>query len=313
MFSFSTLPLEVPSNLDLLNAVKKGIAANFGTYSVAWVQTDLEKNGFGFPGLGADSDHCHLIEVGGVPNLQFPEFNTRTFPLASILSTLNLESTPAILGSGAKTYHDTDLCNGEAVYNCRNISQPACLNQLAIVSPCNSLGYGDPVLLSNSSLAATGALANLVASNGNSGSLLMVTASNRTGSLDFQSALLSGLGPELGSVGLGGVLNLVQGTMHMHVMPNFTNTFMTTEDISNWLVYFDVPVQADRTNDFHCASRLVNNPKVLTKGMAATHAHCYSPSLGLAGHYRNDITPAEAMYVAYYRPCSSISYIDYKN
>ena len=97
------------------------------------------------------------------------------------------------------------------------------------------------------------------------------------------------------------------GLMHMHIMPNFTGYYLPLDEFNDWLQFFDVP----GAPDFTCASRLIANASLLEDGMAPAHSHCWSPSREFMGHYRYDLSPEDAVYTAYYTPCTSLSYVHY--
>jgi hypothetical protein len=167
---------------------------------------DLRSLGWSAPGLGGgggSSDQCHLLELGGVQNLQVATRHTLRFELEQVLnltsptrndgSPVDINASPQSLPHTVPTFaigasaDDNVLvgCNGEQTLNCyasnggigNHSSSMACNSRVATVSPCAvKAGPASRVELQTTTGPTVGGFANLVRSSGTVGGTFRVAA-----------------------------------------------------------------------------------------------------------------------------------------
>lgn len=148
-------------------------------------------------------------------------------------------------------------------------------------------------------------LGNIFLSEGRVGKVLKVTASNRTGKENFIYAMQVGLAEEYSAndpVGLGGVFYLKAGTANFHVMSDFSETPIDTDDdLNKWLTWHDFEAPLIALGNFVS--------KETDFKLRLQHFHAYS-SGDKGGHYHNDTTPDTVQYEGYFSVVDRIILID---
>lgn len=131
-----------------------------------------------------------------------------------------------------------------------------------------------------------GLLGNLFVSEGKPGRVLQVRCAVRKGQQNFITAvrhiLHEGL-PEGRMVSLGGVFVIQTGKAKLHIMPDFSQTPLTSdEDVNDWLRFFEMD------SPLTCCTVLHSHDPGLD--LRVEHTHCFSEH-GQGGHYHYDTTP----------------------
>jgi hypothetical protein len=147
-------------------------------------------------------------------------------------------------------------------------------------------------------------MCNLYGCEGTTGSVLRITASNRTGSLNFTDAIRGAIEETYGerTVSLGGVFIIKAGKAKLHVMPDFSKTPLnTTEEKLSWLRFYDMSAP------LVCLSVLHSHDPGMALRME--HTHCFSRH-GEGGHYHFDTTPEEVEYEGYFNLAEVLYRID---
>ena len=137
-------------------------------------------------------------------------------------------------------------------------------------------------------------LGNFYISKGQKGQVLEVKASKRTGPQNYPQCIREALAKHYGNkpVGLGGAFLVEQGKVRTHVMSNFSQTPLTTdEEVNEWLCFYEM------SGPLVCLGYLVSHDPGLDLRMS--HFHCYSEH-GDGGHYHNDTTADEVVYKGYF-------------
>lgn len=148
-------------------------------------------------------------------------------------------------------------------------------------------------------------LGNLFLCEGQPGKVLRVAAKKRTGSENFISTIrltLAEYFTEDKIVGLGGVFIMKEGKARQHVMDQFSETPLHTEnDLNKWLTFHEMsaPLIAVGT--------LVTSEADLD--LRLQHFHSFSTH-GQGGHYHYDTTPDTVEYEGYFNVGARIVRID---
>ncbi|KAM7443036.1 hypothetical protein ABFA07_008127 [Porites harrisoni] len=147
-------------------------------------------------------------------------------------------------------------------------------------------------------------LGNFLVSDGNSGKVLKVTASKRTGDENFVTCMRHTLARHYGDepVGLGGVFVIEKGKAKIHVMPRFSETPLKTDaDVNNWLKFYEMSAPLVCVGVFES-----HDPGL---DLRVEHFHCFSDH-GEGGHYHYDVTPDEVQYRGFFNLAEKIYRID---
>ena len=128
-------------------------------------------------------------------------------------------------------------------------------------------------------------MANLFASEGKPGKVIRIRAKKRIVDENFVTALRNILKKEYGdrTVSVGGVFLIKSGSAKLHVMPDFSETPLNTnEDVNNWLNFYNMDSPLICLSVFHS-----NDPGM---DLRIEHTHCFSDH-NQGGHYHHDTTP----------------------
>jgi hypothetical protein len=150
----------------------------------------------------------------------------------------------------------------------------------------------------------TGPLANVLVSEGKPGKVLEVKAKKRTGQDNFVSVMRKKVGERYGEkpVAFGGAFHITAGKAKLHVMPDFSDEPLTSDDaVNKWLRFYDM------SSPLTCLSEFISHDPGLD--LRVEHTHCYSDH-GEGGHYHCDVTPDHVEYHGYYTVAEKLFRID---
>lgn len=150
----------------------------------------------------------------------------------------------------------------------------------------------------------TALLGNLFLSEGKPGKVLKVICKKRIGDENFISAIRLAVTDHFKTetVGMGGVFVMKEGLARQHVMDQFSETPLhTEEDLNNWLKFFEMPAPLIALGTF------VTDESDLD--LRLQHFHSFSKH-GHGGHYHYDTTPESVEYEGYFNVGSRIIRID---
>lgn len=311
-WSSETLRLDVASDHDIVSAIAASLDKNFLSVNVAIDPNppDLHSFGFSLSGLGSDDTDggCRLVEAGTVDNLLLESRRSRTFEFDTLSKFAFLHNSPKEMGVLACSSAPRDAlgCNGELSASCSSVGGNFlfnCTSRAGFITPCSPvLG---PTSTPNEKIlrTGTGGFANVVYSSGEPGPVIHIRVEGRIGELDFTESIRQGMATLGGKMGLGGVLFIGAMPTMYHIMPNFPNGDMTTPELLKWLTFWN------ETYPTNCASRVLSQPDMAKNGMATAHSHCFNDRVNFTGHYHYDFDPENAVYEAYYRQCTYITWV----
>lgn len=291
--------LRPPPLSELVNHIEGGLKQNFKSASVSIEQcTDLRQSPYNLAFTGL-SGSPRIADVGGQPNLApTPDFSKK-YDLLSIAKLMEMpEEQGALLGAAAGPFHVVGV-NSELMPNLSwmngNVSNETHFAKVKKDGSalCEKLSSHDCALM-----------ANLFGSAGLPGPVLKITASSRTGTLNFTDAIRKALKDAYGerTISLGGVFLISRGRANLHVMPDFSPTPLITEkQKQEWLKFYEMEAP------LVCLSVLHSHDPGLD--LRIEHTHCFS-SHGEGGHYHFDTTPDEVQYEAWFNVADILYRID---
>lgn len=283
------LDLKPPPLKDLVEPIKSGLAKNFKSISVSIEEcTDLRQAPYNLAFAGL-SGSPRIADVGGQPNLAPTPNFSKKYNLLDIARLMELpEGQGALLGAAAGPFHVVGM-NSELMPNLSwedgkvsNETHFAKVKGNGSVL-CEKLPSHDCALM-----------ANLFGSAGLPGPCIHITATSRTGSLNFTDAIRRTLQDAYGerTISLGGVFVILKGKAKLHVMPDFSPTpLITDEQKENWLKFYEMEAP------LVCLSVLHSHDPGLD--LRIEHTHCFSDH-NEGGHYHYDTTPEDVRYEAWF-------------
>ncbi|XPS67784.1 hypothetical protein M3J09_000082 [Ascochyta lentis] len=293
------IDLKPPPLEDLVDCIQNGLRQNFKSASVSVEQCpDLQDAPYNLAFAGL-SGCPRIADVGGQPNLApTPDF-TKKYNLLDIARLMEMrEEQGALLGAAAGPFHVVGM-NSELMPNLswknREVSNET---HFAKVN-----GEGS-ALCEKLPSHECGLMANLFGSSGLPGPSLHVTASSRTGPLNFTEAIRRALQDAYGTktISLGGVFLISEGKAKLHVMPDFSPTpLITDEQKEEWLKFYEMVAP------LVCLSVLHSHDPGLD--LRIEHTHCFS-NHGEGGHYHYDTTPDDVRYEAWFNIAEILYRID---
>lgn len=293
------LHLHPPPLSELVQCISAGLQRNFNDVSVTVEECpDLRKPPFNLAAAGL-SGCTRIADVGGQPNLSPTPKLDKKYSVLDIAKTIRLPKERGfLLGAGAGPFHVVGM-NSELMPNLSyegdvvtNLTHYAKVEADGRCS-CDKLDSTDCALMCN-----------LYGCEGTTGPVLRITASNRTGSLNFTDTIRGAIGEKYGerTVSLGGVFIITTGKAKLHVMPDFSKTPLnTTEEKLNWLRFYDMSAPLVCLSVFHS-----HDPAL---ALRIEHTHCFSTH-GEGGHYHFDTTPGEVEYEGYFNLAEALYRID---
>jgi len=223
----------------LRSVLETGLKTNFADVSVAIVDCpDLSKAPFHLASSGLCGD-ATIVEFGGVPFLLPLVDKSKVYDLVPLLRNIGgyQEKEFFACGAGAGPWPLFDQ-NCEGMMNLAVRSDGSIKNETHVARMVR--GEVELSVVPNDETRCA-LLGNIFLSEGKAGKVLKVTAKKRTGSENFISAMrltLADYFTDDKTVGLGGVFQLSKGKAKQHVMNQFSETPLNTEeDLNNWLTF----------------------------------------------------------------------------
>jgi len=287
------------------------------------------------PGFGEDGDKATLIDVGGVPNLMPRINNDALFDLEDIRKVSSIDYPAFMIGPGAgpmdtigrisecctnvvlghkqeeestQVVHKDPFCSVvhkdpfcSVVHKDPSCSvvhkDPFCSVVHKVESRLITCDHGSEPSQQILTVPRCGFMMNLLSTTGRpNGTVIQVRAKRRTGELDLIESLRLGLSDAFdGTVGMGGVFVVEEGTAKLHVMPGSAECELATLDqINAWLTWHEVDAP------LICLSVFYSSDPGLD--LRIGHTHCFKPpdKQGAGGHYHCDTTPADVSYLGYF-------------
>ena len=147
-------------------------------------------------------------------------------------------------------------------------------------------------------------LGNFLASRGEAGRVLRVSAKDRTGAENFVTQMRRVLATHYAgkTLGIGGTFLIRTGRAKLHVMPDFSDTPITTDEgVQAWLNFYEC------RSPLVCVGTFASSDPGLD--LRIEHYHCKSGH-GEGGHYHYDTTPPDVHYEGYFVLAESIHRVD---
>jgi len=303
-------------------ALRNGLEENYAEVDVRAVPCpDLRLWGQASPGI---SGKPRLCEIGGEQFMHNPRYNGRSgtskaieFSIDKVAAAVGLPNA-FVLGAGG-------ACNDALRGHGGELMHSAVVPQLrgAIASKAMRVDDGGNFVLEHYHSLRNGGLGNLFLSEGRPGTVLRVEVKRRTGEIgSFAQALREALraqllrdgGGESHQAGLGGVFQILDGSVKTHVQPDWgsmpSDYFDTnlSRVVKSFLHFFD-SVTTSKASPLVCASTLWTGDPTggdLHLRSSGEHTHCYAEDGSGGGHYHHDNEPESAHYVGYFTMAESI-------
>lgn len=248
--------------------------------------------------------HDQILEMGGVPHLIPLVQRDKIYNIPKIAKSLGYTK-GLVIGPGGGPFHVVGV-------NCElmtNLSLGVDQNGSAIAKKnethCAVLG-GDErgYKLMKLESADCCLLGNMFISEGDAGKVIKVTANKRTAGTNFVTAMRNILKEKFGDspVSMGGVFLIKSGRAKLHVMPDFSEVPLNSDDdVNNWLKYFEANAPLVCLSVFHSMDPGLD--------LRIEHTHCFSTH-GDGGHYHYDTTPDDVEYEGYFNVAHVIHRVD---
>jgi hypothetical protein len=291
--------LNPPPLHELVDPIKNELAQNFTATSVSIERCpNLRESPYNLAFAGL-SGSPRIADLGGQPNLApSPDFSKR-YDLLDIAKLMEMpEGQGALLGAAAGPFHVVGM-NSELMPNIAWESGKV-VNKTRFAK----IKDDGSALCEKLSSHECALMANLFGSAGLPGDALHITASSRTGSLNFTDVIRKALKDTYGlrTISIGGVFAISKGKAKLHVMPDFSPTpLITDEQKQKWLKFYDMGAP------LVCLSVLHSHDPGLD--LRIEHTHCFSDH-GEGGHYHYDITPEDVQYEAWFNVAEVLYRID---
>lgn len=263
---------------------------------------DLTQDPFYLASSGIDGD-VTIIEYGN-DNYLIPLVDkSKVYDLIPMIREIESyrEKEFFACGAGAGPFEWKNQ-NCEGIYNLKVYHNGSVDNESHIAKTTAS---GIEVLKVPNNETRAALLGNIFLTEGKAGKVLKVVAKNRTGDENFISSMRRGLSSHYAEneiVGLGGVFVMKNGKARIHVMDQFSDTPINTdEELNNWLTFHDMPGPLIALGDF--VSQQTDFQ------LRSQHFHCFSKH-NHGGHYHHDITPEIVEYEGYFNVATRIILID---
>ncbi|KAJ4443085.1 hypothetical protein ANN_04735 [Periplaneta americana] len=280
--------------------IKNGLKVNYDTVNVEIVDCpDLTKEPFTLAaeGLGGKP---RLVDIGGQSNVfPFPK-KEKLYDLQDIGNLVGVRPTFLLGASAGPWTYSTD--NTEMMVNLF-INEGEIINHSNVSSISKQNGSCILECLPNNETRCA-MLANLFCSEGKPGKVLQVTCEKRIGNDDFPGAIRKTLSSHYkgNAIGLGGAFLLKAGKARQHIMPDFPDTPLDTDDqVANWFRYYNMSAPLIAVGTI-----ITTDPGL---GLRLQHFHSFSHH-GEGGHYHIDTEPDNAEYVGYFSLCEYAFRVD---
>lgn len=289
--------LHLPALDELCTVLSDGLSKHFKNVSVTVEDCpNLEEEPFHLAAKGI-CGNPRLADIGGVPYLVPLVRRDKIYDFSQIAKDIDLPEA-FIIGAGAGPHHHIGV-NAELIPNVK--LGAGMKNNTHFVKVKDDGGF-TMAKLGNTGMCL---LANIFASDGKPGKVLKVVAKHRNANAsNFVTVMRLALKDKYGDqpVGMGGVFLLDKGKAKIHVMPNFSETpLKTEEDVNSWLKFYEV------SGPLIVLSTFISSDPGLD--LRVEHSHCFSTH-GDGGHYHWDVTPETVEYEGYFNPAEFIYRID---
>lgn len=287
----------------LFSVLEDSLKKNFDIVSVEIVDSPdltLEPYFLASPYIGGDTT---IIEYGNDDYLLPLVDKSKVYDLVPIIRQIESYKTKdfAVVGAGAGPFEFINQ-NCEGIFNMKVFANGTIINENHIV---RTKGAGIEVTKVPNNETRAALLGNIFLSEGKSGKVLKVTASNRTGDENFISAMRVGLTEKYSAdkfVGLGGVFVMKKGTANIHVMAPFSETPLDSDEkLNSWLTFHNFTGPLVAVGDF------VSHQTDFK--LRFQHFHVFSDH-NEGGHYHYDITPEIVEYEGFFDVAERIILID---
>lgn len=301
------LPLQPPPLEELRDAVQAGLDLCYEEVLVEVVESpDLTAEPFGLvrPGLGG---RPHILDIGGNQN-QFPKVDTtKEYDLDEICAAVGLEEVQ-IIGAGAGGYsvmHQNNELVCKVLSGCAGCTTRSKVGLMRGDHSGPQTGTGN--LCQDYTSAKVSTLCNVMASRGEPGQVLKVTAKRRRPEAkgDLLGEINAGLTAAFDvPVALGGAFVMHKGSAKMHIMSDFTEGPICSQAFidQEWLRFFDVPAPLSFVGV--CCS------KDQGLDMRTVHTHGHTLDGSFAGHIHHDTSPETVEYEGYFIPAEMYIRVD---
>lgn len=277
-----------------------GLKKNFSNASVSVVDCpDLTQKPFmlASPGL---CGNARLADVGG-PGFLLPlPQKDKKFSYSQIAESVELPGA-FMIGAGAGPCHIVGV-NSELIKNVKMDGKGGVTNINSHIAKVNPQDGG--CILETIDKPEFSLMGNFLCSDGQPGKVLEVKASCRTGEENLMSCLRKALQARYGEkpVALGGVFLVEKGKANLHIMPEFSDTALDSQEkVNSWLKFYEMDAI------LVCVGELVSHDPGYD--LRVEHFHCFSDH-GQGGHYHFDVTPKDVEYRGYFVLAESIYRID---
>merc|ERR1712071_102355 len=300
--SCEIVELDTPPLQQVVKALEDALNKNFAECSVQTTPCpDLSASPFHLaaPGFGEDGDKATLIDVGGVPNLMPRINNDALFDLEDIRKVSSIDYPAFMIGPGAGPMDTigriSECCTNVVLGHKQEEESTQVVHK--VESRLITCDHGSEPSQQILTVPRCGFMMNLLSTTGRpNGTVIQVRAKRRTGELDLIESLRLGLSDAFdGTVGMGGVFVVEEGTAKLHVMPGSAECELATLDqINAWLTWHEVDAP------LICLSVFYSSDPGLD--LRIGHTHCFKPpdKQGAGGHYHCDTTPADVSYLGYF-------------
>lgn len=294
------IPTLVPSLDEVVSVLDDGLKKNFCNVSVSVVDCpDLTQKPFmlASPGL---CGNARLADVGG-PGFLLPlPQKDKKFRYSQIAESVELPGA-FMIGAGAGPCHIVGV-NSELIKNVKMDGAGGVTKINSHIAKVNPQDGG--CILETIDKPEFSLMGNFLCSDGQPGKVLEVKASCRIGEENLMSCLRKALQARYGEkpVALGGVFLVEKGKANLHIMPEFSDTALDSQEkVNNWLKFYEMDAV------LVCLGELVSHDPGYD--LRVEHFHCFSDH-GQGGHYHFDVTPKDVEYRGYFVLAESIYRID---
>jgi hypothetical protein len=306
--------LHQPPLDELISVLAGGLTANFAEATIEIADCP---NFGGWPYNFYREGLCGspiILDVGGPAYLLPTAQRDKFYDIKLLLRQLNYNHDTLVIGAGAGPWPHTGS-NCELIMKLNITNDKVSLGYRHGMGVANGTHYafvskstGQCILervVANEDETTFALLANLYVCEGKPGKVIKVRAKKRTGNLDFISCMQKALEKHYKDklVGLGGMFEMKNGKVKQHVMPDFSDTPLTSEaKLNNWLRFYDMETPLIAVGTFVSAETDLD--------LRVQHFHSASDEKKVGGHYHIDTTPDTIEYEGYFNVAATLYRVD---
>ncbi|KAH3890800.1 hypothetical protein DPMN_014888 [Dreissena polymorpha] len=284
---------------EVQKVLQEGLSKNFASVHVSIVECpDLTSAPFNLsaPGL---CGNAKLVDIGGPPFLFPYAQRDKVYSFRHIADMCDSKE-PFMLGAGAGPAHVLGV-NSEMMNTIKLEPNGKSVNRgyVAKIDKITNACQLQPMPCDEFNL-----MGNFLVCDGLPGQVFEVKASTRIGEEDFSRCLKNSLKRYYGEkpVALGGVFLIEQGKANIHIMSDFSESPITSEEqVNQWLKFFEMG------STLVCLGELVSHDPGYD--LRDEHFHCFNDQ-GEGGHYHYDTTPQSVQYRGYFVMAHDVYRID---